>query len=444
MTRVGRFCSTVGLAVSIWALAFVAGVVFVGCDAGGPTAPDPVAQQPAPVAEAPAPAASPTPKPVAEDPTGAAITLACFGGAQMVATYNGPASFAEVETWDTDFDNQNPQPRPHLQTDLVALGKTVTRTFEACRQGDAAVKGGKESGCFWDIKGSPFIPSREPAKTAECRARCTPVWRELEEVRVIDEEWSDYVPDTQPESVQCVKHQRRYVIHREQNSCTKEIRDLGEKFYETRTVPIECPCVNVPTTRTVDDWGAWSNVAGACGTRTGKRTVYTLNSCTNQETSETSEAKDEKTCPTCEDFVPPTSGITGTPAVDSTGLLRGFSGPGTVAPSGGTFSPDLPELIAHSGTVSTTYSYTKTYKPLEWLQCSTVWKKLFSTTVTFGGCFYNVDAAHGKTKAETCLAINGASWNEQNHLCSVPFPGIHDSDFQLNGGQSDDSCLDKH
>jgi hypothetical protein len=214
------------------------------CDKGTVSGPTTAEATSAPVAAAPAPAPTATPTVIDDDPA-KALDLACFAGAQMVATYNGQASFAEIETWDTDFDNQNPQPRPNLRTDLVAKGKTVTRTFTVCRQGDAAIKGGKESGCFWDKRGNPFTP-HTPAgtkATEECR-QCdskTARWIELEERKV--GEWEDYIPETYPDATEqkCFKSQRQLVIVFEQNECSKEKREL-RRYYESKQVETQCPC----------------------------------------------------------------------------------------------------------------------------------------------------------------------------------------------------------
>lgn len=62
---------------------------------------------------------------------------------------------------------------------------------------------------------------------------------------------------------------------------------------------VECPCVNVPTTRTADDWGPWSNPNSSCGHRNGTRTTYTLNSCTQQEAKESAPISEDKDCPFC-------------------------------------------------------------------------------------------------------------------------------------------------
>lgn len=133
-----------------------------------------------------------------------------------------------------------------------------------------------------------------------CYPDCRPEWRELEEVRIVGE-WTDFVPESSPASVTqvCYKWQRRLVIRREQNSCDQTVRDKGEAYYETRKVEIECPCVNVQTTRTVTTYGTWTNVVGQCGTRKKTVTTYTLNSCTHQETSTETTSEETKDCPLC-------------------------------------------------------------------------------------------------------------------------------------------------
>jgi hypothetical protein len=65
-----------------------------------------------------------------------------------------------------------------------------------------------------------------------------------------------------------------------------------------------------------------------------------------------------------------------------------------------------------------------------------------SCDVHFGECYYNHEGKKGK---EECEAQPGfVSWNSDNHLCQLAFPGISDSKYQLNPGQSDPDCLDKH
>jgi len=59
-----------------------------------------------------------------------------------------------------------------------------------------------------------------------------------------------------------------------------------------------------------------------------------------------------------------------------------------------------------------------------------------------GLCYYNVKGKNGKEKCEGTPGFN--SWNEENHLCALNFPGISDKDFNLNPGQSVEGCLSKH
>ena len=66
----------------------------------------------------------------------------------------------------------------------------------------------------------------------------------------------------------------------------------------------------------------------------------------------------------------------------------------------------------------------------------------YTTEDQCGLCYYNVP---GKLGFFECISKPGyVSWNEQNHLCSLTFPGVSDRHFELNPGQSEEGCLDKH
>jgi hypothetical protein len=57
-----------------------------------------------------------------------------------------------------------------------------------------------------------------------------------------------------------------------------------------------------------------------------------------------------------------------------------------------------------------------------------------------GTCFYNLPAVEGSQ--ERCLEQPGfLSWNEQNHLCELEFPGVCARRWNLNPGQSHPDCL---
>lgn len=77
----------------------------------------------------------------------------------------------------------------------------------------------------------------------------------------------------------------------------------------------------------------------------------------------------------------------------------------------------------------------------------------YCTDETFTDCKNNENVNKGYvvhhvvasiTGHDQCLATPGAvSWNEQNNLCELTFPGISKDNFNLNPGQSADGCLDK-
>lgn len=59
-----------------------------------------------------------------------------------------------------------------------------------------------------------------------------------------------------------------------------------------------------------------------------------------------------------------------------------------------------------------------------------------------GTCFYNLnEVVEGQ---EACFAAPGyVSWNDQNHLCELLFPGVSLKGWNLNPGQSAEGCLSK-
>jgi len=54
-------------------------------------------------------------------------------------------------------------------------------------------------------------------------------------------------------------------------------------------------------------------------------------------------------------------------------------------------------------------------------------------------CFYNVPGNDGETICETTPGF--VSWQEQNHLCEITFPGYCAKEFNLNPGQSAPGCM---
>lgn len=238
MTRTGRLTTVLAFTTA----AILAGV-FIGCTSDGPTSPTPTTQAPPPpVAAAPAPDPAPTPGLV--DPTAApGFELACLGGSTLTVKNTGGV-VAAIETFYTSFDNQDLA--FGLQKHTVQSGDTVTRTFsDVCIQGDADSPGSKLiGGCFYDINGNPFTPSRNPEKVKACRDRCVEKWVEAEPEYgdwedVIEVEDSGLTANTQEG---CHKTQRRKVTITEYNSCPKQERVKSEEW-EYRKVEIPCPCV---------------------------------------------------------------------------------------------------------------------------------------------------------------------------------------------------------
>lgn len=299
------------LAVCTIAVAYACG----GGEVSGPTSntPNPA---PAPVA-APQPEATPTPAAPAPAPsTGPAFTLVGSTPSTITVTYNGEASSATIETFYTSFDDQE---TPFgKQSHTVNRGDSVVRAFgQVCIQGDADQPGVKLiGGVFFDINGAPFNPSRNPEKVKECRDRCVPEWKELEPTYEPYVQAEQFSVSTVTQS-ECYRDQ--WKIIREQNTCTKEIREKSREKIRTN-------------------------------------------------------------------YEAPKLSITGSPALDSTGDTQGFTGQGTVLPTGGTFSPALPLLGNRPAygqsplVLSTTYTVTQQYGP-EDLRCSVSASKTFSHTL---------------------------------------------------------------
>lgn len=203
------------------------------------------------------------------------------------------------------------------------------------------------------------------------------------------------------------------------------------------------------TVVTVGDYGQCQENGKKQATETTTKTQYEQNSCT-QETRVREGWPHVTTKPlfadcACSDYTAPTITIAGGITVVVNGNT--YKVEETVTPNGGTFSPTLPnnaDVTNAVQTFSTVYTVSQNYGPGS-LHCSVTATKPFSADVAAGGCFYNVKAAHDADGKTTCLATPGViSWNDQNNLCQLTFPGIVSSDFNLNGGQSIAGCLKKN
>lgn len=227
-------------------LAVLACLLIAACDTTGPTE---STQTPAPqpvVASTPVPAAVPSPTPTpASGGNAETKVFEIWGepGTTIVVSYNGEASYAQYVTYSRDFDAT--KPNDDARTDTIKSGDTQRRSFpQVCVEVDVEQVGVKPIGGIWfDINGNPFTnPERNTDKIAACRNRCVPQWFELETRKI--GEWevdpNPVVPSTLTQK--CYKYERRLVIVFEQNSCTKETREL-RRFYETRTVEVPCECV---------------------------------------------------------------------------------------------------------------------------------------------------------------------------------------------------------
>ena len=148
---------------------------------------------------------------------------------------------------------------------------------------------------------------------------------------------------------------------------------------------------------------------------------------------------------------------------------------GTVSPSGGSFSPNLPKTVsrpsAGSGDGTFTTTYTKSYGA-EALHCTASHDYSIGIPQQVGKCYYRVscgasqsdsgggvhalngnctdhdqenicEAATGGTPPTHGVWLNFVSGALHNH-CRFPVRGISSDNFQLNPGQSDPSCLNKN
>lgn len=277
MTRARRFATRFGLAIGIWTLAFMAGVVLQGCTAGGPTAPDPVSQQaPAPVAAAPAPAPTATPTAVADptSPTSFEGRILPNGGWTVKNTATTPSRFT---AYYTSFDNQS-LPLGSKPPVIRNPGDTYEDTFNLqCVQVDLTYGNPGDTpflAGFIAKDGSVFNPSTSPAKVAECRTvPCVEKW--IFDDEKFDTTYGEYGacsrPDVTPSDVSsstqtaCSKKRTVTRVYYETSSCTQE-RRVAKRVVTEESTPCECACVEPKEVREIPSTVYWGDaiLEGKC------------------------------------------------------------------------------------------------------------------------------------------------------------------------------------
>jgi hypothetical protein len=495
-------CKLIGLAVVATVLFAALIVVTPGCNTSGTTTgPDTTVSAPAP-APAPAAAATPAPAPVATPvPITPDKAWDVWGTTKGVlhVKYTGEATYAQYLSYYTAIDSYA---QIAEETREIKRGDEQTRPFDGtCIQVDVEQIGVKPVGhVFFDKDGIPFDQHKNPEKLAACRKgpECPEGYElrngicvkkdtlpfdacpNLDGTQSSVPEGYTYNEETgQCDPIQCTESKDPVQIPGAvywgaltggqetivDGKCDPEVLPLPipsvseatttlnchttgqqqiiidylcqENGSTTRDLckNVACACVNVPTTRLDTTYGEY----GQCSIETGKKSrtktvkTYTTNSCTKvEELTNTEVTTDSESC-TCSGYTKPTF---------SGGLSVVLAEPkysitSSVTPTGGTFSPVLPvnAALGAAFTFNTTYTKSYGYAPL---QCTAA--APFSVSVPAGHCYYNVK----HDDEQKCKAQSGASWNEGNHLCSLPFPGISNDDFNLNPGQSAASCYDKH
>lgn len=284
--RIGRFVTTVGLALGCWAGLFVLGVLLVGCDSGGGTVsgPEPVNQPaPAPAVAAEAPAA---PTPVA-DPTTTPDHECSIGKDASFSVKNNSTIPQQYAAWWTDFDNQDLVRGTHGPFEFKPGDSMIGSFNRQCVQVDVGqtVNGTPYCFGFIDKEGNPFVPSRAPEKVAACRTKpCVEKWTVDEKPEVNYGKWSECAID-QGESITqtCSKSRTVTTIYYETNSCTQE-RRVARKSETTEKEACECPCIEkwteVKEPKIIT--GDWSECVLGERTRTDIWIYYEISSCTEE------------------------------------------------------------------------------------------------------------------------------------------------------------------
>lgn len=121
----------------------------------------------------------------------------------------------------------------------------------------------------------------------ECECACVPEWKELEP-EITYGEWGECKKDETcvPPVLTCSQTRTKTTVIKEQNTCTKEIREKSRKT-DTESRPCECVCVPVweeSTKVTYTEWGACEKQRdGSCARYRNKITeIWHTNSCTKE------------------------------------------------------------------------------------------------------------------------------------------------------------------
>lgn len=483
--RENRFFVIVGLVLGLAALVGMAAVI-ISCDSGGVTGPTNKVESPAPAA---APATTPTTTPTAEatpDPResrsyitfgdGCAGTWCAVKGSakkvSIIATVPGKNDAASIYgEWFIEAK----------EGECVEFGRAEQYLkFPWCGeqqvQCDASLGygGGAHAGhIFTNVRGYQDCP---------CEGR----WQELEPETTTGE-WGDCGPTLSENGVRqsapaCSRSRVETTIIREQNTCTKEIR---EKSREEKTVTEACECEDeceapfagslpaagsarltfiakdsntglyvwrVQNNTSLDRItvkGPGVNITFAInpatigfftlGSPAAGLSIYNCEGTKLHGTASSNEtAKDfcefatlsEEDCPeVCQPTWverPPviTEGEWGQCAVRE----------GECGEDAGEQSRTITTIINEQNSCTEEIREKSRREEIETRPCD--------GPECPGACYYNVSDSDGK---EMCMALPGfVSWNEKNHLCALTPPGHCSADFNLNPGQSGDFDCYKH
>jgi hypothetical protein len=199
-------------------------------------------------------------------------------------------------------------------------------------------------------------------------------------------------------------------------------------------------CVPTYTTRTSTSYGPWSEVEGECGTRSKTVTTYTLNSCTQQETSSQAVTTETQECE-CEEGNP--AGLKDYSSAIWSGVVE--QGACVYGPPQLTPSIDTVAGCHENGTQGWSIDYT----------CEEDDEGVINVCRSAECpppplCYYKVSGFGGEIGHAIKCGLFGGTWlnfddsNVLDNHCRFPLPGISNDGFQLTPGQSHPACLNKN
>jgi hypothetical protein len=278
--------------------------LLVACDSGSVTSPTPQPNTPVAQQEVPPPVAPQPLAPPAEGPSFEGRILP-FAGWDVK---NTSGTVSQMTAYYTSFDNQSLSLGSKVYT--VQTGDSFTDTFnKTCVQvditygdaGDAPFLAG-----FIDDQGA-VVKQITVAIRAACAPKEEPKCEETQEPNVTYGEYSWLTPilegkcerevspivveDTYTPQLNC--HQTGSQSYTTDLLCSEDTQGT-RSLCRNVACPTTPPCVNVPTTRTVESawvetaWSDWSACTNNVSTRTKDKTrtvtTYSINSCTQAET----------------------------------------------------------------------------------------------------------------------------------------------------------------